>query len=104
MKFTIRNQYENISLLKEANKINFCASNQVATSFPINAGGRKLLIGIDYNKEYEDNSIHTFITNGETCDTEGWSVTGKATKEQFIESALRQVKKILELIPDEDFL
>jgi len=71
-------------------------TNQIMTSFPINAGGRTLLIGIDFNpNKIKEKSLHTQISDGETWESSGWSSNAK-TKEEFIVSALRQVKEMLE--------
>ena len=103
MKYTIENQFENIAELKEAMSSNYCAKMQNITCFPINAKGRKILIGIDYNKNYENNSIHTVIADGTNMDGIGWSVKNNCTKQEFIKSCLKQVEQMLELIPEEDF-
>lgn len=101
IKYKIQHQFNNLSLLKEVNKMNYCAPNQIVTSFPINAGGRTLLIGIDYNPELKnESSIHTTGCDGEFVVNEGWATTQK-TKEALIQSALRQVEQVLnQLIPE----
>ena len=70
---------------------------QTITNFNINGMGRTLLIGIDYNPTLaQEQSMHTVVCDGERWDSEGWSCMGN--REKFIESALQQVKKMLELV------
>ena len=88
-----------LALQKEAILKNNYGKNrgQTITNFSINGKGRTLLIGIDYNPALaKEQSIHTVVCNGEKWDSEGWSCVG--SREKFIESALLQVKKMLELV------
>lgn len=95
-KFKVANQIEDIELLKLAHKRNFCADNQLMSSFSINAGGRTILIGIDVNPEkLSEGSCHTAASDGTYLYSEGFS-SSNVSKEHLIDMAKRQVEKVLE--------
>lgn len=94
----VLNHIEDIELLKLAHKRNYCADNQLMTSFNINAGGRTILVGVDVNPDkIEEGSLHCTGSDGKGYYTEGWSVS-HVTKEELINAATAQLTNVLDYI------
>lgn len=94
----ITNHIKDIDLLKLAHKRNYCADNQLMTSFLINAGGRTILIGVDVNPDkLQEASCHCSGSDGKSYYTEGWSTNNK-TREGLIKMATDQLNNVLEYI------
>lgn len=80
---------------------NYNAPMQMCTSFPINAHGRTLLIGIDFDANQLHNmDLHTCASDGTNYCSEGYCI-GKSEesieskKKRLIEAAKIQLEKVL---------
>lgn len=91
--FKIETLFEDADLMKLAMRRNYCVPMQNATSFMINAGGRTLLIGIDFDpSKMEELSMHCVAANQTEWCSDGHSVM---KEEYFIDSAVRLFEKQL---------
>lgn len=85
-------KFEDIELLDLAKARNYIPQMSTYTSFPINAGGRKILIGIDVNPFANDKDVHVASTDGNLFLGNG---CGAYTDEDLIDFTLKEVEKQL---------